>query len=699
MLGKLLQGRYRVIQVLSGGGFCLTYIAQDTHLLAQPICVVKHLKSVSKHPSGVQTLRRLFTREVQALKKLGNYDQVPQLLDHFEEDQEFYLVQEFIEGHSLTAELLPDDRWSESQVVQLLQEVLGILELVHSHGMIHRDIKPSNLIRRQQDNRLVLIDFGSVKQVWTQVVTAQGQTNTSIAFGAPATIAIGTPGYMPTEQGRGRPRPNSDIYALGMIGIQALTGLNPAQLPEESDTGELIWQHQAQVSDGLASVLNNMVRYHFKDRYQSATDALQALQPLVIYPPTQSKASEQPSVTATAVPQDLPIEQDTVPSVWGDRSQPLGEKTSVSSVPTSANKSALLIGSFIGVTSALALMVGSYYYGSYYSLLQTAPSSKNQKYPAAILTKNTSSNISLANTLTGHTNIVWSVALSPDGQTLVSSSGDETIKIWNLRTGALLNTLTGDAGMVLSVAVSPDGQTIVSSSWDKTIKIWNLHTGALLRTLLESSKELWSVAISPDSQTLASSSGNIIQIWNLRTGKLLHTRAGHSDAILSVAISPHGHLLATGSQDKTIKIWNLHTGALLYTLTGHSNRVRSVAFSPDGQTLASSSWDKTIKVWNLSTRALLHTFIGHSGYINSIAISPDGQILASGSDDHTIKLWNLRTGELLGTLSGHSNNVNSVAFSTDGKTLVSGSGDNTIKIWQLQLVTSSPSNTYHPDLE
>ena len=683
MLGKLLKGRYRVIQVLSGGGFCLTYIAQDTHLPAQTLCVVKHLKLVSKHPSGVQTLRRLFTREAQALKKLGNYDQVPQLLDHFEEDQEFYLVQEFIEGHSLSAELLPDDRWSERQVVQLLQEVLGILELVHSHGMIHRDIKPSNLIRRQQDNQLVLIDFGSVKQVWTQVVTAQGQTNTSIAFGAPATIAIGTPGYMPTEQGRGRPRPNSDIYALGMIGIQALTGLTPAQLPEESDTGELIWQHQAQVSDRLASVLNNMVRYHFKDRYQSATEALHALQPLIIYPPSQPKASGRSSVTAKVVPQAPAIEQE-IQSVSGDRSQPLAEKTSDSSVPTSANKSALLIGSFIGVTSALALMVGSYYYGSYYSLLQTAPSPKTQKYSASILTKNTSTNISLANTLTGHANIVWSVAVSPDGQTLVSSSGDETIKIWNLRTGALLRTLSGDAGMVLSVAVSPDGQTLVSSSWDKTIKIWNLRTGALLRTLLESSRELWSVAISPDSQTLASSSGNIIQIWNLRTGKLLHTRAGHTDAILSVAISPQGYLLATGSQDKTIKIWNLHTGALLYTLTGHSNRVRSVAFSPDGQTLASSSWDKTIKIWNLRTRALLHTLIGHSGYVNSIAISPNGQILASGSDDHTIKLWNLRTGELLSTLSGHLNNVNSVAFSTDGKTLVSGSGDNTIKIWQLQ---------------
>ena len=227
MLGKLLQGRYQVFEVISVGQFCHTYLAQDTSLPNCPTCVVKHFKPATNDPDSLETLRELFTREAQALKKLGNHDQVPQLLAHFEDNLEFYLVQEFIAGHPLSTELLPGQRWSESQVVQLLQEVLNVLEFVHRHGLIHRDIKPSNLIRRELDNRLVLIDFDSVKQAWMQVVTAQGQTNATFAIGIPATIAIGTPGYMPTEQGRGRPRLNSDIYALGMIGIQALTGLHP----------------------------------------------------------------------------------------------------------------------------------------------------------------------------------------------------------------------------------------------------------------------------------------------------------------------------------------------------------------------------------------------------------------------------------------------------------------------------------------
>ena len=396
MLGKLLQGRYQVFQTLSAGGFCQTYLAEDTHVHGYPTCVVKHLLPASNHPDSLQTLRWLFTGEAQALAKLGNYDRIPQLLAHFEENQEFYLVQEFIPGHTLSAELQPGHCWHESQVIQLLQEVLGILEFVHSHGLIHRDVKPSNLIRRQQDGRLFLIDFGSVKQAWTQVVRMQGLTITTFAIGLPSSITIGTPGYMPTEQGRGRPRPNSDIYALGMIGIQALTGLNPRQLSEDSYTSEVIWQHQAQVSTELASILTKMVCYHFKDRYQSATEVLQALQPLAnLYPPTQYSAfsensSTQPeapqtSLTTTPNPQSRPSGEDTMPVFQNNSSLPQLSSKTTDVVPASPKKSALLIDMGMGFVAALVLIVGIYY-----SVRSAAPTSTIQKYPVSIPLKSTS---------------------------------------------------------------------------------------------------------------------------------------------------------------------------------------------------------------------------------------------------------------------------------------------------------------------
>ena len=272
MIGTLLDQRYQVIQILGQGGFGHTYIAEDTRRPGNPTCVVKHLKPATSDPEFLETARRLFNSEAETLEKLGTHDQIPRLLAYFEENKKFYLVQEFIAGHQLTAELPPGQRCSESQVLQLLCEVLSILEFVHGNGVIHRDLKPDNLIRRSSDNKLVLVDFGAVKQVQMYSIITQEPIK--------ETVAIGTPGYMPSEQGQGRPRPSSDIYALGMIGIQALTGLSPRQLSEDSETGEMIWRDYAQVSDGLAAVLTKMTRHYFKYRYQSATEVLQALQQL-----------------------------------------------------------------------------------------------------------------------------------------------------------------------------------------------------------------------------------------------------------------------------------------------------------------------------------------------------------------------------------------------------------------------------------
>lgn len=220
---------------------------------------------------------------------------------YFEEKQEFYLVQEFIYGHPLGKELPPGKKWTESQVIQMLIEVLKILEFVHSQGVIHRDIKPDNLIRNALDHKLFLIDFGAIKQVRSQAATTSRETNQRVmplgnrlamlsrgnAQNAIAsshnniTIAVGTPGYMPSEHIRKVPRPSSDIYALGMMAIQALTGIHPHKLQDDPHTGEIVWQHLAFVSSELASILTKMTRYHFKDRYQTATETLYALEELV----------------------------------------------------------------------------------------------------------------------------------------------------------------------------------------------------------------------------------------------------------------------------------------------------------------------------------------------------------------------------------------------------------------------------------
>ncbi|WP_337884590.1 CHASE2 domain-containing serine/threonine-protein kinase [Fischerella thermalis] len=270
--GKILGGRYKIVKVLGAGGFSETYIAEDIQLPGNPLCVVKQLKPATHKPEQLAVARRLFNAEAQTLQKLGTYDQIPQLLAYFEQDEEFYLVQEYIDGHALSQEMLPGKQLAEDEVIEILRELLQILIFVHQNGVIHRDIKPSNIIRRESDNKLILIDFGAVKEVTTQILGSQEQT----AF----TIGIGTKGYAPTEQCFGRPQYNSDIYAIGMIAIKALTGIPPHEL-EKDPNGELQWMHRANISPAFAEIISKMVQEDFQQRYQSATEPLQALNSLI----------------------------------------------------------------------------------------------------------------------------------------------------------------------------------------------------------------------------------------------------------------------------------------------------------------------------------------------------------------------------------------------------------------------------------
>lgn len=263
----ILRSQYRIIKFIGKGGFGKTYLAEDLLLPSgNNSCVVKQLYPAIDNEHFLATARRLFTKEAETLQKVGKHDQIPRLLAYFEEDNQFYLVQQYIEGHTLTQELTSGKIWTEIQVIELLKDCLNILDFIHSQGVIHRDVKPDNLIRRHLDGKLVLVDFGTVKEV----IIAQTQM-------IPSTVAIGTRGYMPTEQARGKPRFTSDIYALGAIAVQALTGIHPIDFPE-NDEGEIIWQSQTSIKSELAAIISQMVKYHFKDRYQSAKEILTILE-------------------------------------------------------------------------------------------------------------------------------------------------------------------------------------------------------------------------------------------------------------------------------------------------------------------------------------------------------------------------------------------------------------------------------------
>ena len=275
--GYLLQNRYCIQQPLASGCFCVTYLAIDCEYYRRKSVVIKQLKPQNKNPALLQIARRLFETEAMALKRLGDItDRIPTLYAYFEDRSEFYLVQEFIEGQTLSQEL-EQGKLSTLATIQVLREILIGLSFVHAENTIHRDLKPDNIIRRSSDNALVLIDFGAVKEVrQTTLTTPNARTLASIGFG--------TEGYMPSEQAMGYPKLASDIYAVGAIGIECLTGTEPHELFDE-ELLEFKWRHLYKSSNPridplispLVMVLNKMLQQRHLDRYANAAEALAAI--------------------------------------------------------------------------------------------------------------------------------------------------------------------------------------------------------------------------------------------------------------------------------------------------------------------------------------------------------------------------------------------------------------------------------------
>jgi serine/threonine-protein kinase len=267
----LLRDRYHLVKGLGKGGFGATFLAADISLPGNPLCVIKQLRPNTNNPQFLSMARELFEREAQTLGKIGNHPQIPRLLDYFEDRKQFYLVQEFVKGSTLQQEVKKNGILNEAQVKQVLQEILVILKDIHAQKVIHRDIKPANIIRREIDDKLVLIDFGVVKNQVNNVAADNSDQTALTAF------AVGTPGFAPPEQLAMRPVYASDIYALGVTAMYLLSGKAPKNMECDPITGEIDWLRYINVSDSFAEILKTMLEVSVRNRYKSAEEVLQAL--------------------------------------------------------------------------------------------------------------------------------------------------------------------------------------------------------------------------------------------------------------------------------------------------------------------------------------------------------------------------------------------------------------------------------------
>ena len=633
----LLRERYRAIKPLGRGGFGRTFLAVDEDKPSKPRCAIKQFFPLSQGTSSSEKAAELFNREAVRLDELGKHPQIPELLAHFQQERYQYLVQEFIEGENLQQELVRNGPFSANQILSLLNDLLPVLQFVHSRSVIHRDIKPPNIIRRRFSQtpiiytyptltgELVLVDFGAAK-----LVEGLRETGT----------VIGSPEFVAPEQIRGQAVYASDLYSLGVTCIYLLTQISPFDL---FDIHQDVWVWRdflkVQIDPKLSRILDKMIESSLSRRYKSVAEILQDLQP------QQSAVQISPTPVAAAipVPQRMPAVQNTVP-------------------PTIA-------GTIIPVPPMQRVV------------------------PARPPTWR------CVHTLVGHSQAVTSIAFSPDGATLASGSEDKTIEMWKLDAGKRWYTLTGHSDWVTCVAFSPDGATLASGGRDKTIQIWDLNKGKWWYALRGHEDRVYAVAFSRDGQVLASGSRDkTVQLWNLNKGRPMSVLTGHAGGVEAVAFSPGGEFLASGSRDKTVQLWDWQNGRSICTLAEHGDWVRAIAFAATsssisplsqggaggGSILATGSRDGTAKLWRVDADGrgtLLRSMRDNSGDVLCVALSRDGGVLATGSRDGSIYLWDAGTGGLLELLTGHAGEVLSVAFGADG-CLASGSGDRTVKIWR-----------------
>ncbi|MBW4621930.1 MAG: serine/threonine protein kinase [Cyanosarcina radialis HA8281-LM2] len=612
---SILKERYQIVKQLAKSKFSNSFLAIDLHRSPSIYCVVQLWRSLIPTSDLETTSARLRQQQLQSLKKLGKHPQIPTVIDYFEENNNFYLVQEFINGNKLSQLLEVEGNFDEQHIWRLLADLLPVLKFIHDRQVIHRDIKPENIIYRSSTaplfkggwGDLVLVDFRSAR---LDAENDRTQLETD----------IGSPEYTAPEQTRGKAVFASDIYSLGVTCIYLMTGISPFDLFDTS-SDRWVWQQYLTqtVSDRLAHVLDKSIQRDLNLRWRSIDEILPALG-------TYLNLNLQPSTS------NSPLWECVATLVEHSRSTASINSVAFSPIPpTPLSK------------------------GGKGEILASASDDGNIR----LWNVNTRQVIGI---LTGHSQPVNSIAFSPDSQILASGSSDRTIKLWDLATGQEIRTLAGHSHGVRSVAFRPldphpaltgtplpslgEGTGVrailASGSWDKTIKLWDVETGEEICTLKGHQLQVSAVAFSPNGQFLASASfDRTARLWDLSSGlpQVLYTFTGHARSVLAVGFSPDSSMLATAGDDNTICLWNCASGQAIATILGHSRSVATVAFSLDGETVISGSWDSNVKLWQVSTGEEIATLAGHTDAVCALAVSPLGEIVASGSKDKTIKLW------------------------------------------------------------
>jgi WD40 repeat protein len=696
--GSLSIPGHEILGELGRGGMGVVYKARQTHL--NRVVAVKVVLA-GGHASADELAR--FRAEAEAVARM-QHPNIVQIFETGQQDGLPYFTLEYVDGGSL-AHKLDGTPLPPAEAAELVETLARAVHYAHTNGVVHRDLKPANVLLAQ-DGTPKITDFGLAKKVEGGGVTRSG-------------AIMGTPSYMAPEQAGGQTKqigPATDLYALGAILYECLTGRPPFKAATDLDTILQVisddpvppTQLQSKTPRDLETICLKCLRKEPEKRYATAHGLADDLQRFLNNEPITARpvgrverglkwVRRQPALAAmiaatvviTAISfvvvllllADAIRSRDDTVAALGEREKALGERDKALTQAGErerekdhqlANSNVLLAqaawdsNNVVVARERLAEVPPQWRGWEWYYL--------KRQYEGGPFT------------LKGHSGGVTSVAFSADGLRLATASRDQTARVWNAQSGEMLQEFKGHRGVVTGVAFSPDGLRLATASHDQTARVWNARSGEMLQEFKGHAGEVTSVAFSPGGLRLATGSRDqTARVWDARSGEKLVECEGHLDSVTSVAFSPDGLRLATASQDQPASVWDARTGEKLIECKGRTSPGTSVAFSPDGLRLATGSWDQTARVWDARTGEKLVECKGHAHFVWSVAFSHDGLRLATASMDQTARVWDARTGEKLLECKGHASSVLGVAFSPDDLRLATASMDQTARVWDARM--------------
>jgi WD40 repeat protein len=680
---------YEILGELGRGGMGVVYKARQ---IALNRLVALKMVLAGGHASAADLAR--FRREAEAVARL-QHPHIVQIYEVGEADGRPFFSLEYVEGGSL-ADKLNGTPLAPRQAAELVEVLARAVQAAHERGIVHRDLKPANVLLTA-DGQPKITDFGLAKRLDGD----KGQTQSG--------AIVGTPSYMAPEQAGAHARgvgPTADVYALGAILYELLTGRPPFKAATPLDTVLQVVSEepvapsrlQPKVPRDLETVCLKCLQKDPAQRYPNARDLAEDLGRFLAGEPISARpvglwgravkwARRRPAVAALAAGLVLVTALGFGLVTWNwqeARDRAAAEATARRDAERQRRAAQEQKRAAEAARAAADRQ------------------RRRAELQAAELTLDRGLGFCEQGDIgRGMLWLVRALEKAPAGAADLRRVIRTNLAGWHGQLGSLRATFP-HGGWATAVAFRPDGKLFLTASWDRTVRLWDAASLKPVGDVLRHWGEVRDAAFSADGKKILVGgkgtwwSGGEARLWDIARARFTSRTFPHPKPVFGVAWSPTGNFFATGSEDRSARIWDVTDNRRPRHLLPHPGTVFALAFSPDGSGLATGCQDGSVRLWDVTSGKLLSSWVAHHDEVRSVAFSPDGKQVLTGSTDFTARLWDVHSREQVGPPLRHQSGVYTVAFSPDGRLLLTGSDDCTARVWETATLQPVGASLSHP---